>query len=587
VKHFPLLTLTLLGLTAIPLALWMFFSAHVLNQSIKSSIVNDPQSALTQSLNSLTGNVHLAYNQILLKTLPLATGEDLKKALGQDHSPETYKTLAEGALKENSLDLLVLVNGEGLDLYDNLEIPQPVVSAPMPLMKMPHRPKTSLKNPLPLPSLKDWPGLSLALSGIRTEGILNYKETSYLAVQIPVEKQGKIVGVVIGGKKIDFSFLYELKSAAVNDVGLYSQSQTWCTRGLPPPDLNYTQAMVPGTVLGLENHSLTWGGSPFLVSGIPLNGIDQKPAAFLADFQTVIQNQTVEGKPSQTILQFGLLLLLAALALAGALSWIYQTSFRKLTESVREIGQGNLKATFHKDPLTEWGRLGEELSEMVIHLQEKERVSLILGKVVAPEAARKILAEKDYFSLKGEKRECTLLQADLMGFNSLSENMSPESLVESLNQYFSLMNDFVFKYEGMLDKFIGDRVIALWGAPFRHEDKEIRAVKAALEIQEALKGFNISRIQKGLPPFTVGIGIHTGWVVSGNLGSDKHYDYSIIGEALHVVSRLCAMSAPGQVVVSSETFDKVQTFVKGNPLNPIVVKGSPYPLMTYEVTPLP
>jgi adenylate cyclase len=158
--------------------------------------------------------------------------------------------------------------------------------------------------------------------------------------------------------------------------------------------------------------------------------------------------------------------------------------------------------------------------------------------------------------------------------------------VEALNQYFTIINELVFKYEGMLDRFMGDSAMAVWGAPFTHDDKEWRAVKAALEIQEALKDFNISRIKKGYPPFTVGIGIHTGWVVAGNLGSKQHYDYSIIGESLHVVSRLCSMAAPGQTVVSGETYEKVLHGVKGNPLNPIAVKGSMEPLNTYEITEL-
>ena len=162
--------------------------------------------------------------------------------------------------------------------------------------------------------------------------------------------------------------------------------------------------------------------------------------------------------------------------------------------------------------------------------------------------------------------------------------MPPEALVEALNQYFSIINEVVFKYEGMLDKFIGDTAIAVWGAPFTHEDKEVRAVKAALEIQEGLREFNISRIKTGHPPFTVGIGIHTGQVVAGNLGSNKRFDYSIIGEPLHVAARLCSMAAPGQTIVSAETYEKVSPSVKANALNPIAVKGSLEPLKTFEIT---
>jgi class 3 adenylate cyclase len=314
--------------------------------------------------------------------------------------------------------------------------------------------------------------------------------------------------------------------------------------------------------------------------------LDQKPCAYLAVFQPVKQTQTAEGTPRKSVFQTGLFLLLLTLALAGLGIRYYLVSFSRLFQSISDISRGNLNVSIPRDPWTEWGQLGGALQEMLESLKEKERISLILGKVVDPQAARKILAEKDYFSLKGEKRECTLLRADLKGFNTLSENMAPEALVEALNQYFGVINEVVFKYEGMLDKFIGESALAVWGAPFTHEDKESRAVKAALEIQETLKNFNISRIKKGYPSFTVVIGIHTGTVVSGNLGSNKHYDYSIIGEALHVVARLCSMAAPGQTVVSEETYRKIKNEVTAAPLSPIVVKDSLEPLKTYEITQL-
>jgi adenylate cyclase len=168
----------------------------------------------------------------------------------------------------------------------------------------------------------------------------------------------------------------------------------------------------------------------------------------------------------------------------------------------------------------------------------------------------------------------------------LSENMPPPALVEALNQYFGLINDAVFHHEGMLDRFMGEKVLAVWGAPFSHEDKEARAVKAALEIQGALKDFNIARIKKGFPPFTLGIGIHTGALVAGNLGSEKHHDYTVIGEALQVAARLCAMATPGQVVVSEETYGKVQATVKANSLNPLALRDRMEPLKTYEITEL-
>ena len=161
--------------------------------------------------------------------------------------------------------------------------------------------------------------------------------------------------------------------------------------------------------------------------------------------------------------------------------------------------------------------------------------------------------------------------------------MTPEVLVDVLNHYLSLINQIVFKQEGMIDKFIGDTAIAVWGAPFAHKDKEIRAVRAALEIQKTVKELNMARVLKGYVVFDLGIGIHTGFVVCGNLGSDQYYDYSVIGEPLQIANKLCAIALPNQVIVSEETYEKIETLVQVTPANPIMMPGSKKRLKTYEI----
>ncbi len=379
--------------------------------------------------------------------------------------------------------------------------------------------------------------------------------------------------------------LKSFKNTAVNDIALYSQSQTWCTGSAPAPKINYPLFQ---KAIGLPAvSSVPWGPATFLTQGLPLLGLDQKPAAYLAVFQPVKQIETVEGTPRKNISRTAILFLLLATVLVMVGIKHYLASFKRLLQSIDDISRGNLGVSIPGDPWTEWGQLGRALQEMLERLKEKERISLILGKVVDPQAARKILAEKDYFSLKGEKRECTLLRADLKGFNTLSENMAPEALVESLNQYFSVIKSMWFsKHEGMLDKFIGGTVIAVWGAPFTHEDKESRAVKAALEIQETLRNFNISRIKKEAdPPFMVGIGIHTGTVVSGQPGFQPSITITASSEKLFWWRpAFVPWRHQGQIVVSEETYGKIKNDVKGAPLNPIAVKGDLEPLKTYAVS---
>ncbi len=574
----------LLVLAILPLGLFIWMASSTLKKSVKSTVVNDPQASLSQSFNGLSEIYDKEFNRNLLNALHFAAKESLKKALaGPVTSVSPFKNLSEVELGQNPAALFLLTDHNGNVLYNNRGITKPTPS-PSPTATAKKTKSHPKSKKLMLASVKDWPGMDLALAGSKTGGLFTFQDSTFLTLLVPVEGKDKILGVVAVGSQIDGSLMKSFKNISVNDIALYSQSQTWCTGSIPAPRIHLPS--LPETTSPQPALPVTWGANPFLERGFALMGLDQKPMAYLAVFQPVKQTQTVEGTPQRRILTMGLLILFLVLVLAGIGVKYYVSSFHRLFQSINDISRGNLNGSIPQDPWTEWGQLGGALQEMLESLKEKERISLILGKVVDPQAARKLLAEKDYFSLKGEKRECTLLRADLKGFNTLSENMTPEALVEALNQYFGIINDVVFKHEGMLDRFIGDTAIAVWGAPFTHEDKEERAVRAALEIQEALRDFNISRIKKGYPPFTVGIGIHTGTVVAGNLGSNKHYDYSIIGEALHVVARLCAMAAPGQTVLSEETYDKIKSGAKANPLNSIAIRGTMEPLKTYEITQL-
>jgi class 3 adenylate cyclase len=387
------------------------------------------------------------------------------------------------------------------------------------------------------------------------------------------------------GSPVNPEFIRWLKSESANDLAVYSQTQTWCSLPVPPPSLDNKKITAGFSSRGLSNNSVTldWNHGSFQAGLMPLQGLDGRPAATLASFQPIKQTLTVVGSPQKNLARQGRWFLFMGLLLAAAAAWQFMAPFNRLLSAVDKIKTGSLNIDLPLNRPDEWGQLARSLQEMAGQIKDKERVSLILGKVVSPKIARNILEAKDLFALKGERREVTLLHADLRGFNALSENMAPPILVEALNQYFTLINEAVFKHEGMMDKFIGETALALWGAPFTHDDKELRAVQTALEIQESLKDFNISRIKKGHPPFTIGIGIHTGLVVSGNLGSDKRSDYTVIGDPLHIAARLCAMANPGQTVVSEETYQKIKGQVEARALNPIAVKGSLEPLKTYEI----
>ena len=148
--------------------------------------------------------------------------------------------------------------------------------------------------------------------------------------------------------------------------------------------------------------------------------------------------------------------------------------------------------------------------------------------------------------------EVTCLFADIRGFTTLSENESPQEVVSMLNEFFTLMAGVVFRHEGNLDKFIGDCVMAVWGPPSPHPDDPARALRAALEMQDAVEVLNGSRMAAGKPPIEVGIGVNTGQAVVGYMGSSERHEFTAIGDTVNTASRLCGLAKGGEVVANRE-----------------------------------
>jgi class 3 adenylate cyclase len=428
-------------------------------------------------------------------------------------------------------------------------------------------------------ALRDWPGFKTAQGGTSAKGLVSLEDGYYLVVSVPVVRQGTVRGVLMLGDALDAGTLHAIRSTTQDDLAFYAdgkiRSSTFAE--IFAPEVAKT-AFVP------RHQALPIAGKSFLWEDLPLQGLDGSSGARFFLFEPLKESVIVQGSPKLAILRWGWVLLTTLFVLGLWYSFHLLSPLRQMTRQVREIHEGNWDTPLPIGRMDAWGSLADSLSDLLGNLREKERLSMVLGKVIAPQAAQKVLSNRDYFSLKGERRECTLLQAQLKGFHTLSQNMPPETLVEALNRYLSFINETVFKHEGMLDRFIGETALAVWGAPLAMEDKEERAVKAALEMQEALKKLNIARIEKGQPAFSLGIAVHTGQVVTGNLGSEKFHDYSVIGEPLQVVSHLCSLAAPGQVIVSEETYEKVKDKVKAEPLAPVAIKGADKPLKTYGVS---
>ena len=204
-------------------------------------------------------------------------------------------------------------------------------------------------------------------------------------------------------------------------------------------------------------------------------------------------------------------------------------------------------------------------------------------RLLSPAIAEQVINGKVEVKKGGELRDTTILFTDIRGFTAMSETREPQSVVDMLNEYFELMVEVVFKYEGTLDKFVGDEIMVLFGSPVSHPDDPVRAVRTALEMAQVLKEFNRTRMSEGEEEIKIGVGINTGEVVAGYLGSSKALEYTVIGDTVNTGARLCSIAKAGEIIISENTYERVKDHIEAVELPPTHVKGKARPLKIYNV----
>ena len=217
---------------------------------------------------------------------------------------------------------------------------------------------------------------------------------------------------------------------------------------------------------------------------------------------------------------------------------------------------------------------------------DKRAIRDMFGKHVSPEIVSEMLKADDpkaALNLQGKRVKVTIFYSDIRGFTAMSEKMTPEQIYGQLNEYFEEMCRIVFKYGGYVDKFIGDCLMAVFSAPNQRPDDAKSAVFAAIEQQEKILEIAAEWKAAGRQVFTVGMGLNTGEVVMGNLGSSDRLNYTVIGDNVNTAARLYNVAKGGQTIISETTYDEVKDLVVVNELEPVMVKGKEKPLRIFEV----
>jgi adenylate cyclase len=218
-------------------------------------------------------------------------------------------------------------------------------------------------------------------------------------------------------------------------------------------------------------------------------------------------------------------------------------------------------------------------------ITREKRVKSLLVKKMAKDVVERLLSDPQMQKLGGQRGVATILFCDIRGFTTISEGMSAEQTVELLNGYFTRMVEVVQGHGGVLDKFMGDAFMALYGVPFPEADDAVRAVRSALSMQRALTAFNTGRRAQGLPPIAVGVGVNSGEVVYGNIGSESRSDFTVIGDTVNLASRVEGLNKiyESQILVTEFTRAQLGDHFALRAVDHVRVKGKHERTEIFEV----
>ena len=225
-----------------------------------------------------------------------------------------------------------------------------------------------------------------------------------------------------------------------------------------------------------------------------------------------------------------------------------------------------------------------QLQELNAALEVRNRfIRQTFGRYLSDDIVESILERPDGLKIGGEKRQATILMSDLRGFTSLSEGLPAEDVVAMVNIYLETMTDIILKYQGTIDEFIGDGILVIFGAPFQRPDDARRAVACAVDMQLAMASVNDRNRQAGYPEVALGIGINTGPMVVGNIGSKKRMKYGVVGSNVNLTARIESYTVGGQIFISENTLNASGDIVRVDNAMQVSPKGVKEPLTIYEV----
>lgn len=291
------------------------------------------------------------------------------------------------------------------------------------------------------------------------------------------------------------------------------------------------------------------------------------------------------------LLHSGLLSLAVAVSLSIAGAFVLSSRVTRpllaLRAAVEEIGKGNLEVKVRADSKDEFGAVARAVNSMAEGLRERETVKSAFARYVSHQVLDTVLHSGALPEVKGVRRKVTVLFADIRGFSTMAEGMRPEEVVQLLNEYFEKMVQVVFRNQGTLDKFLGDGLMVIFGAPQEDPYQEEHALQTALEMQEQIRLLCEKWKTEGRTPIRIGIGINSGTAIVGNIGSSRRMEYTAIGDTVNLASRLesATKELGAGILLSEYTYNAVRGAFQTTNRGTIQIKGRRDPVQVYALDP--
>ena len=402
----------------------------------------------------------------------------------------------------------------------------------------------------------------------------------------PVVFRGGVHGVVICGSSIDEDILLRLKSISGVDLALYC-TETVHASTLPPTRTQTLATFIRSSDFRRKNtvHEFYFDKERFLSMRFPVIPKLPLEEGGLIVLKSLTQELEFISRLRMTLFTVGGVILFVAIGFSFLLSKGITRPVKKLAMAARDIGAGKLDTKVNIRTGDELERLGNAFNDMAKGLKERDFIKSTFERYVSHTVAAEIIKNPDMVRLGGQKKTLTIFFTDIGNFTSLSEILSPEEVVNHLNYYFRGMCTAILEYNGTINEFQGDAILAYWGAPIPQENHALLACQAALRCREFLSHLEEKWVAEGLPPRTYRFGINTGEVVVGNVGSPSRFKYMAVGDDVNLASRLEGANKyyGTQILISAKTCYLIRDMFIVREIDIIRVVGNSKPIKVYEL----